>query len=73
MTNGSSAGWEPLELRTMTNSSSTASSPPPVEPARRRIAVIPGDGIGREVVPIALDVVRAATRGKVEVDTVEFP
>ncbi len=42
-------------------------------PTRRRIAVIPGDGIGREVVPVALDVVRAAAAGDVEIDVVEFP
>jgi tartrate dehydrogenase/decarboxylase/D-malate dehydrogenase len=40
---------------------------------RRRIAVIPGDGIGREVVPIALDVLRAAARGTLQIETVEFP
>ncbi len=45
----------------------------PADPIRRRIAVIPGDGIGREVVPVALDVLRAATRGDVDLDTVEFP
>ncbi|MEJ7753271.1 MAG: tartrate dehydrogenase [Candidatus Limnocylindrales bacterium] len=42
-------------------------------PQRRRIAVIPGDGIGREVVPIGLDVVRAAASGDLELETVEFP
>jgi len=40
---------------------------------RRRIAVIPGDGIGREVVPIGLDVVRAASRGELELETVDLP
>jgi len=45
-----------------------------VDPAeRRRIAVIAGDGIGREVVPIALDIVRAAARDDVTLDTVELP
>ena len=38
-----------------------------------RLAVIPGDGIGREVVPVGLDVVRAATAGELEVEAVEFP
>lgn len=42
-------------------------------PDRRRIAVIPGDGIGREVVPIAVDVLQAATRGEVTLDTADFP
>lgn len=40
---------------------------------RRRIAVIPGDGIGREVVPIGLAVVRAAVSGELEIETVELP
>ena len=31
----------------------------PHEPSRKRIAVIPGDGIGREVIPQALKVIRA--------------
>lgn len=44
-----------------------------VDSSTRRIAVIPGDGIGREVVPVALDVLRAACRGDVELDTVTFP
>ena len=34
-----------------------------------RIGVIPGDGIGQEVIPVALDVVRAAG---VELDTVDY-
>jgi len=38
-----------------------------------RLAVIPGDGIGREVVPVALEVARAAAAGIVELDTTEFP
>ena len=42
-------------------------------PARRRLAVIPGDGIGVEVVPVALDVIRAAAAGEVEFDVVELP
>ena len=47
---------------------------PRTEPSsRRRVAVIPGDGIGREVVPIAVDVVRAAAAGEVELETVTFP
>jgi tartrate dehydrogenase/decarboxylase/D-malate dehydrogenase len=45
----------------------------PTAAARRRIATIPGDGIGREVVPVALDVLRAATLGDVDLDLVEFP
>jgi len=40
---------------------------------RRRIAVIPGDGIGREVVPIGLEVVRAAVSGELEIEAVELP
>jgi tartrate dehydrogenase/decarboxylase / D-malate dehydrogenase len=40
---------------------------------RRRIAVIPGDGVGREVVPIALNAVRAAARGDLEIDATEYP
>lgn len=45
------------------------------DPSRpvRRIAVIPGDGIGREVMPVALDVLRAATRDEIELAFVEFP
>lgn len=42
-------------------------------PPARRIAVIPGDGIGREVMPVALAVVRAAAREDVDLETVEFP
>lgn len=38
-----------------------------------RIAVIPGDGIGREVMPIALDVLASACRGTVAIATTEFP
>ena len=48
-------------------------SPLTAELPRLRLAVIPGDGIGREVVPIALDVVRAATDGTVRVEATEFP
>ena len=59
-------GPESLELRAM-----TAPTPEPAE--RRRIAVIAGDGIGREVVPIALDIVRVAARDEVTLDTVELP
>jgi tartrate dehydrogenase/decarboxylase/D-malate dehydrogenase len=40
---------------------------------RRRIAVIPGDGIGREVMPVALDAVHAALGSDAELETVEFP
>ena len=32
----------------------------PVKPSKKRIAVIPGDGIGQEVIPQALKVVRAS-------------
>ena len=53
----------------MTEHTETAPTPS----ARRRIAIIPGDGIGREVVPVALDVLLAATRGDVDLDTTEFP
>jgi tartrate dehydrogenase/decarboxylase / D-malate dehydrogenase len=51
----------------------TPLDPGRIAPARRRIAVIPGDGIGREVVPVALDVVHAAALGEVEFETVAFP
>ncbi len=37
-----------------------------------RIAVIPGDGIGREVVPIGLDVIRAAAHGEYRIEPTEF-
>jgi tartrate dehydrogenase/decarboxylase/D-malate dehydrogenase len=40
---------------------------------RHRVAVIPGDGIGREVMPVALDVVQAALASDAELETVEFP
>ena len=41
---------------------------------RYRIAVIPGDGIGREVTPPALDALRAAGRGSgIAFDFVELP
>jgi tartrate dehydrogenase/decarboxylase / D-malate dehydrogenase len=47
----------------------------PANPASTslRLAVIPGDGIGREVVPVALEVVRAAAHGDVQLDAVDFP
>jgi tartrate dehydrogenase/decarboxylase/D-malate dehydrogenase len=38
-----------------------------------RLAVIAGDGIGREVMPVALEVVRAAARDDVVLETVDFP
>ena len=38
-----------------------------------RLAVIPGDGIGREVVPVALEVLAASTRGVVDLQTTAFP
>ncbi len=38
-----------------------------------RVAVIPGDGIGREVMPVALDLVRAALGRDAKLETVEFP
>jgi tartrate dehydrogenase/decarboxylase/D-malate dehydrogenase len=39
-----------------------------------RIAVIPGDGIGREVIPAGIDVLRRATRdGASALEFVEFP
>ena len=41
---------------------------------RHRIAVIPGDGIGREVIPAALAVLgQACKAGGVQFDTTEFP
>ena len=44
-------------------------------PARKhRIAVIAGDGIGREVIPAALSVLEVAARGAgVQVETTDFP
>jgi 3-isopropylmalate dehydrogenase len=39
-----------------------------------RIAVVPGDGIGREVVPVAVDLLRlVAERRSTEIDFVEMP
>ncbi|MEX2183582.1 MAG: tartrate dehydrogenase [Chloroflexota bacterium] len=52
----------------MTIQNARASRPP-----RRRIAVIAGDGIGREVVPVALDVTRAAAADDLHIDAVPFP
>ncbi|HQZ40249.1 MAG TPA: tartrate dehydrogenase [Vicinamibacterales bacterium] len=41
---------------------------------RHRIAVIPGDGIGREVTPAALHVIQAVARhAGVSIDSVEYP
>ena len=41
---------------------------------RHRIAVIAGDGIGREVIPAGLAVLEAATRsGGVRLETTDFP
>ena len=41
---------------------------------RHRIAVIPGDGIGREVIPAGLLVLsQAAARGAFTLDTETFP
>jgi tartrate dehydrogenase/decarboxylase/D-malate dehydrogenase len=51
----------------------TTTSQPAPDRARRRVAVIAGDGIGREVMPVALEVVRAASRDDVALDTVDFP
>jgi len=50
-------------------------SPPPGGQAPRfRIAVIPGDGIGKEVVPVAVDLLRRATQGAGPgLEFVEFP
>lgn len=56
----------------MTTADDPAQSAPSA-PVHRRLAVIPGDGIGREVVPVAMDVVRAASRGEVEFEAVTFP
>ena len=66
----------PVQFAPMTSRSVslTAASPSAaVGPARRRIAVIPGDGIGREVVPVALEVITVAVAGDVELETVDFP
>jgi 3-isopropylmalate dehydrogenase len=43
------------------------------KPSRKRIAVIPGDGVGKEVIPMAVEVLKAATsaRGH-EISLVEF-
>lgn len=38
-----------------------------------RIAVYPGDGIGREVTPLAFDVLRAAIGDRIDLDCTEFP
>jgi len=39
-----------------------------------RIAVVPGDGIGREIIPVTLDVLRAAIAAEdVTMDVTEFP
>ena len=39
-----------------------------------RIAVVPGDGIGREITPVAIDVVRATLASSgVTIETTEFP
>ena len=38
-----------------------------------RIAVYPGDGIGRDVTPLAFDVLNQAIDGQVELDCTEFP
>jgi len=41
---------------------------------RYRVAVVPGDGIGREVIPAGLAVLEAATRsGGVRLETTDFP
>jgi 3-isopropylmalate dehydrogenase len=37
------------------------------------LAVIPGDGIGREVVPEAVETLRAALAGQAEIATTEYP
>ena len=43
-------------------------------PAKHRIAVVPGDGIGHEIVPAALDVLNAALEPtESELETTEFP
>jgi len=46
-----------------------------LSPDRRyRLAVVPGDGIGREVIPAGLAVLEAATRAAgIRLDTIEFP
>ena len=46
----------------------------PATPVRYRIAVIPGDGIGKEVTPEALSVLRSvAASGDFSLETEEFP
>jgi tartrate dehydrogenase/decarboxylase / D-malate dehydrogenase len=77
--NGSSPALERVQLRAMIDTATTVLVPvsapataAPI-PRHRRIAVIAGDGIGREVMPVALDVVRAAARDEVEIETVAFP
>ena len=43
-------------------------------PETYNIAVVPGDGIGREITPVALDVARAALRPSgATIETTEFP
>ncbi|MDR2082204.1 MAG: 3-isopropylmalate dehydrogenase [Candidatus Ancillula trichonymphae] len=37
-----------------------------------KLAVIPGDGIGKEVTPVALDVLKAVSSGKIEFEKVHF-
>ena len=56
-------------LAAMSDPAPTSSPTLPVH----RVAVIPGDGIGREVMPIALDVVRAAIAGEAVIESVELP
>ncbi|MFX0108090.1 MAG: isocitrate/isopropylmalate family dehydrogenase, partial [Candidatus Hodarchaeota archaeon] len=43
-------------------------------PRKYKIAVLPGDGIGREVIPEALKVMKktASTLGGIDLDTKEF-
>lgn len=50
------------------------SAPPGGQLQPFRIAVIPGDGIGKEVVPVAVDLLRRATEGVAPgLEFVEFP
>jgi tartrate dehydrogenase/decarboxylase/D-malate dehydrogenase len=67
VTPAATAGPDPLPFPAMTTTDSS-----PARPVRR-IAIIPGDGIGREVMPVALSVVRAASAREAAIEAVEFP
>ncbi len=40
---------------------------------KHRVAVIVGDGIGKEVIPAGIEIIQKAAAGSVEIDFVEFP